>query len=77
LTAIKEVRLFAKASGTVDVYESIDDGDPIGSLDANLGNLIMGKLNKLPESPIGKYTLYLSNNAMEELWLAVTWGKDE
>ncbi|MGH9960058.1 MAG: hypothetical protein ACREBC_23535 [Pyrinomonadaceae bacterium] len=46
--------------------------------DASLGNLRAGKLTNIPlPAPIGKFTLYFNDNWMEDLWLALAWGKGD
>jgi hypothetical protein len=44
--------------------------------DASLGNLLVGKLDKirLPKQPVGSLTLYFNNNQLSDLWIAVTWS---
>jgi hypothetical protein len=42
------------------------------------GNLRVGELNNIPRpSPVGTFSLYLNDNSMEDLWLAVGWGKKD
>jgi hypothetical protein len=39
-------------------------------------NLQVGSLNNIPvPAAIGTFTLYLDNNSVDDLWLALTWGK--
>jgi hypothetical protein len=46
-----------------------------------LGNLLTGGLNKITlpaavtDATHPPLTLYFDNNSMEDLWLAITWGK--
>lgn len=78
---VKRAEIFAKTIKHVTVYERvIEEGvpDPAGRQDTikgDLGNLQGGILTILPDAPIGEYTLYLDDNSMENLWLALTWGK--
>ena len=78
LNAIKRVDLFAKT--TTDSVKITDKPDGTGITetlvpDPSLGNLRAGTLVKIPlPAPIGKYTLYLNDNLLEDLWLAVAWG---
>lgn len=45
------------------------------TLDGTL-NLQRGNLTHIPlPTPLGKFTLYLNDNTMADLWIAVTWGK--
>jgi hypothetical protein len=79
LKALKRVDIFAKIpSGGVSVTYQTDNKENQTTLDAKLGALRVGKLkDDLLPSPIGKVTLSFSNNAMEDLWLALAWGKAE
>jgi len=45
---------------------------------SNLGlnNFRTGKLKNIPNpAAIGKFSLHLNDNSMEDLWLALAWGK--
>jgi hypothetical protein len=84
LEAIKRADLFVKTQKGVEVSYKADgtgDKDTLGK-DVSLGNLWAGKLTKLPAStkPIStsteKFTLYFSDKSMEDIWLAITWGKE-
>lgn len=79
LEEVREVRLFAETeTNTVTVGDRPDGGGDTDTLvkDASLGGLRAGGLTNiaLPE-PTGEFTIYLDDNSMEEMWLAVTWGK--
>jgi len=77
LNEVKGVEIFARTDQ--DIVEVADnaDGDSPEPLvkDASLAGLWAGKLTNtrpLP-APVGKFTLYLNDNTMEELLVAVTW----
>lgn len=61
------VALFNEPSATAPELELVKD-PTFGK------NVLTGKLNNLP-APIGEFTRYLNDNSMQELWLALTWGK--
>jgi hypothetical protein len=81
------VDLFAKtAKNSVDVTENADGTGKKDTLvkDNSLGGLRAGKLTnirlkqptgELTEKPTGELKLYLNDNTMEDLWLALAWGK--
>ena len=76
LEAVKRLDLFAKTNkNSVDIADGTGNNDTLAK-DASLGNLCAGKLTNIPlPAPIGEFTLYFTDNSMEELWLALTWGK--
>ena len=46
--------------------------------DASLGDLRASTLTQIPlPPPTGSWTLYVNDNSMVDLWLAVTWGKGD
>jgi hypothetical protein len=76
LNEVKGVEIFARTDQ--DIVEVADnaDGDSPERLvkNASLAGLCAGKLTNarpLPE-PVGRFSLYLNDNTMEELWVAVT-----
>jgi hypothetical protein len=81
IDAVKRVEVIArkKAAGAVDLYVQPDGQgkkDPLGG-DSNLGGLLRGQLTNVARpAPTGKWSLYFSDTTMEELWLALTWGKN-
>jgi hypothetical protein len=79
LEVVKRVDLFAKNARTdVKITDGANGTGQTDILvkDTALGELRAGKLtNILPPPPIGKFTLYFSDNSMDDLWLALTWGK--
>jgi Tc toxin complex TcA C-terminal TcB-binding domain len=76
LGVLNRVDFFAETVNTVDISTNTNGTDPKDSLDGTLGNLKTGKLTNIPlPDPICQFTLYFNDNLMEDLWLAVTWGK--
>lgn len=79
LEVVKRADLLAKT--TKNSVEITDKADGTGNKDTldkdkSLGNLRVGNLSKIPlPAPTGKFTLYFNDNSMEDLWLALTWGK--
>jgi hypothetical protein len=44
--------------------------------DKALGSLRVGKLDKIPlPAPVGAFSLFLDDNSISDLWIAVAWGK--
>lgn len=91
IEAVTRVDFFAKTDKkSVEITEQSDGGGHKVTLsqDIALGNLITGKLPKELLTPLSleplnadrrsfKIILYFSDNSMEDLWLALTWGKEE
>ncbi|MBC1195384.1 toxin [Microcystis aeruginosa BLCCF158] len=81
LEAVKRLDFFAETvKNTVDISTNSDGTVSTDTLseDAALGNLRTGKLtNILLPPPIGQFTLYFNDNSMEEIWMAVRWGKED
>ncbi|MBW2647868.1 MAG: insecticidal toxin protein, partial [Deltaproteobacteria bacterium] len=81
LETVKQVKLFAKTTDSIEVSDKVDANgklDEAGkiALEGLLGELRTGKLAKTENfSPTGPFTLFFDNNSMEDLWLALTWGK--
>lgn len=79
LDAVTRVDLFAKtAKNSVEVNDKADGAGNKDTLvkDTSLGDLRVGKLTNIPlPTPTGKFTLYFNDNSMEDLWLALAWGK--
>lgn len=77
LHTLKQVTFFAQTASNVTLN---DKADGTGNqealvLDQTL-QLQVGSLSKIAlPAPLGSFTLYLSNNSMDDLWFAVTWGK--
>jgi hypothetical protein len=75
------VRYEQKPPASIEVADKADTSDGTTKKDtlvkdASLGNLLVGKLDKipLPEQPVGLLTLYFNNNQLSDLWIAVTWS---
>jgi hypothetical protein len=70
--------LFARTSKDgIKVSENAagSDKDDVLVKDDSFGGLRSSKLTLASMPPaFGKLTLYLSDNSMDELWLALTWG---
>jgi Tc toxin complex TcA C-terminal TcB-binding domain len=87
LEAVKRADLFARTSqNSVDIVDKLDANgqpDPAANKvtlakDVSLGDLRTGRLaNTTLTAPTGPVTLYLNDNSMEDLWLAVAWGKGD
>jgi hypothetical protein len=78
LKELKRVDLFARTDENSVVIADKTDGTGIKATlgkDASMGNLCSGKLTDPLPAPIGEFTLYFINNSMEDLWMALTWGK--
>ena len=78
LGSVRDVQLFAKTKkSAVEVHDAADGSGSNDILDkaSVLGDLLSGKLSNIPlPEPLGELTLYLDDNDMEELWIALTWG---
>lgn len=75
LEKIKGMEVFANTEENVEIFPNAEGSGEGDSLNASLGNLKTGSLNKVPLSDaIGPLTLYFNNNSMTDLWLAVNWG---
>jgi hypothetical protein len=86
LEAVKRADIFAKPNDktkpSIVIANKLKD-DPAGTKkedtlkkDPTMKDLRIGKLTNIAlPLPIGKFTLYFDDNSMEELWLALTWGK--
>ncbi|MBD1930311.1 MULTISPECIES: toxin [Cyanophyceae] len=77
LGAIKQVDFLAKTKNPVEISTNVDgtgNKDTLG--EPSLGNLRRGKLTNIPlQAPIGLFAVYFDDNSMEDIWLALTWGK--
>jgi Tc toxin complex TcA C-terminal TcB-binding domain len=84
LEVIKRADLFVDTKKPVAIVYKADGTGGQDALvkDAALGNLWAGKLANLPTStkPVStateKFALYFKDNSMEDIWLAITWGKE-
>ncbi len=81
LKALKRVDLYAKTTeNSVEIGDKPDGTGNKDSLvkDTSLGNLRVGGLTNIPlPAPTGKFALYFDDNSMQDLWLALAWGKGE
>jgi hypothetical protein len=87
-TSVKSVALFAEplptdTAVTVDLYDKPDKTGNNDTLNRSpsFGNLLTGNLNKIAlpaavtDATHPPLTLYLDDNSLKDLWLAITWGK--
>jgi len=79
---LKRVDIFAKltkdTATTIEVFENSNATGNQDSLDKDtyLNNFRVGKLTNIQlPAAIGEFTLYFTDNSMEDLWLALTWAK--
>lgn len=85
---VKAVELFAELlpgdnSTTVNVYDAADQSGQTDALtsDPSLGGLIAGRLDKIArpaavtDATHPALALFFDDNSMEDLWVAITWGK--
>ena len=85
-TPVKSVQLIAEISDkavTVNIYDKADKSGNNDALSQNptLGNLLSGNLVKIAlpaavtDATHPPLALYFDDNAMNDLWVAITWGK--
>lgn len=78
LDAVTRAAFFAKTSKTsITVSDKADGTGHTDTLvkDAAFGDLRVGELTDIPlPAPVGQLTLYFNDNAMENMWLALTWS---
>jgi hypothetical protein len=79
LKALKRVDLYAKTTeNSVEIGDKPDGTGNKDTLvkDTSLGNLRVGGLTNIPlPAPTGKFALNFNDNSMQDLWLALAWGK--
>jgi len=78
LQAVLGVGLYTNATKDVQICDSPTGTGNIDSLatDGSLGGLRSGMLRNIAlPSPTGPWAFYFSDNSMDDLWLAVAWGK--
>jgi hypothetical protein len=85
--SVKRVDFFAEMLDTnaqVKLYDKADKADSLVKTDAlknPLGNLLTGNLVNISlpaaitDATHPPWTLYFDDNSMEDLWIAITWGK--
>ena len=79
--ALHSIELFASAGdGDLTVYDAETD-EPAGSrhestlsADPSVGGLRTGPLTGPLPAAVGTFTLYLDDNSITDLWLALVWG---
>jgi len=79
LEAVLGLQMFAETANDVQVFALADGTGSPDTLSQNpaLGGLRAGALtNFQPPGPTGKWTLYFNSNSMNDLWMAVSWGKN-
>ena len=63
---------------TIEIFDNSNAAGDSDSLvkDTSLNNARVGKLTNIElPAAIGEFTLYFTDNSVEDLWLALTWGK--
>jgi Tc toxin complex TcA C-terminal TcB-binding domain len=78
LTAVKRIDCLAQSTEDIKVAGNTVEPKNETTLTTNtsLGNLRTAKLpDAILPSPIGPFTLHFNDNSMEDLWIAVSWGK--
>lgn len=77
LNHVTRVELFARSAA--ERIRVADTNDPAATPDelvpdAGRGKLLAATLTNIPEKPVGTMDLFFDVNAMEDLWIAVTWS---
>lgn len=80
VAAIKQVNVYARsAKNNITMRPSAADNtkeDALTNADKSFGNLVSGKLSKIPlPAPVGNFTLFFNDNTMSDLWITASWGK--
>jgi hypothetical protein len=64
---------------SVIVRPSAADNDPAPDelvADKSLGGLkVKKKMKTIPATPTGAFSLFMDDNSISDLWIAITWGK--
>ncbi len=78
LNVVNELKLFARSEkNTITLRGNNNDAANEDTLtsDKNFGDLKAGKLVKVPlPNPTGKFSLFMDDNRMSDLWITVKWG---
>lgn len=76
LKSVKRVDILARSAkpSCGEIQVKYADSDNTLSISEDMNNLLIGKLNTLPESPITDLSLFFNDRDLKELWIAVTWG---
>jgi len=80
--SVTRMDLLARSEqNSVEVADKPDQNDNAArkdtlAKDAALGNLLIGKLDKipLPDKPTGEFKLYFEDAKLSDLWIAVSWS---
>ncbi|MFY9488419.1 MAG: hypothetical protein WAP35_06970 [Solirubrobacterales bacterium] len=87
-SSVRRVDILARSNKAsppagLDVYDLVDETDSSALTDRltkeeTLGNIYRGPLENiaLPSAPTGDIKLYFEDRALDDLWIAVTWGSD-
>jgi hypothetical protein len=91
LKSVKRVDILARPTkipvpASLDVFDKADKADAAAKKDTlvketTMGNVLIGKFTNaasgiaLPAKPVGELKLYFDDNAIGDLWIAITWGK--
>jgi len=80
LDVVHEMAVYARTNkNSVTVRPSAADNDPdpdILATDKSLGGLkAKKKMKTMPAAPTGAFSLFMDDNSISDLWIAVTWGK--
>ncbi len=78
LQAVLGVMLYARSTKDLQVSDAADGTGNTDSLSGNdaLGGLRSGSLKNIAlPAPTGPWAFYFNDNSMDDLWLAVAWGK--
>jgi hypothetical protein len=87
--ALKAVEFFAEmqasdTTASIGIYDKVDESGTKKDLlvkNPLMGNLLMGSLTNVPlpaaitDATSPPLTLFFDNNTMQDLWMAITWGK--
>jgi Tc toxin complex TcA C-terminal TcB-binding domain len=90
LKSVKRVDILARPTkipvpASLDVFDKADKADAAAKKDTlvketSMGNVLIGKFTNavngiaLPAKPVGELKLYFDDNAIGDLWIAITWG---
>jgi Tc toxin complex TcA C-terminal TcB-binding domain len=90
LKSVKRVDILARPTkipvpASLDVFDKADKADAAAKKDTlvketTMGNVLIGKFTNavngiaLPAKPVGELKLYFDDNAIGDLWIAITWG---
>ncbi len=73
LGEVKRADVFAKAAAAISVGLAGSTRDALGNV--GLGPVKGARLGETPAAPTDPFALEFSKNAVDDVWLAVTWGK--